>query len=76
MAAKTLTERSTALAAVGLKPLLTPTLLADFYGVSDWTVRQWVKQGCPTEPIRVGRGQRFDVDKVQAWMAEPLADAA
>lgn len=69
MATKTLTERAEVLAPVGLTPLLKQSELEARYGVSDWTVNQWVQQGCPVEPTRF-RGRRFDLTKVEAWMAE------
>lgn len=76
MATMTVTERAEVLAPVGLTPLLTKSLLAARYGVSEWTVRQWVQQGCPTVPIRLGRGIRFDLSQVEAWMAAPVPEAA
>lgn len=70
-----LPERREALAETGLSPLLTTQQLAAFYGVDRWTVNEWRKAGCPTEPVKV-RGNRFDLDKVQAWMADDTAQAA
>lgn len=59
----------------GVKPLLTVQQLADYYGVSDWTVKQWVKRGCPVEPTNF-RGRRFDLDRVKAWVAEDAKNLA
>lgn len=53
----------------GLLPLLSQPQLETRYGVSDWTVTQWVKAGMPVEPFAAG-GRRFDLPKVVAWMAE------
>jgi hypothetical protein len=52
----------------GLLPLLSQKELETYYGVSDWTVLQWIDAGMPTEPFE-GRGRRFDLDKVRAWHA-------
>ncbi|MFJ4339396.1 hypothetical protein [Streptomyces sp. NPDC088915] len=51
----------------GLAPLLTTAQLMTLYGVSNWTVNQWVRQGCPMEPT-VFRGRRFDLDQVRGWI--------
>lgn len=64
----TLADRTETLRAVGVAPLLTTAQLQAFYGVSNWTVNEWVKGGCPVENTRF-RGRRFDLDKVRAWMA-------
>ncbi|MFJ2568140.1 hypothetical protein ACIO02_35345 [Streptomyces sp. NPDC087568] len=69
MATQTLAERTETLAAVGLSPLLTTAQLMAFYGVSNWTVNEWVKRGCPVEPTAF-RGRRFNPDRVRTWMAE------
>lgn len=61
-------ERVTPLPA-GLLPLLSQPQLETRYGVSDWTVLQWIKQGMPVEPY-AGKQKRFDLPKVEAWMAE------
>lgn len=53
----------------GLIPLLSQKELETYYGVSDWTVLQWIEKGLPVEPFG-GRGRRFDLDKVRDWMAE------
>lgn len=52
----------------GLLPLLSQPQLETRYGVSDWTVRQWIKQGMPVKPF-AGGGRRFDLIEVEAWMA-------
>lgn len=59
----------------GLAPLLTQKQLETYYGVSDWTVRQWIEAGMPREPFG-GRGFRFDLDKVRAWHAAESTDEA
>lgn len=75
MATKTLAERAATLRAVGLAPLLTTEQLQARYGVSNWTVNEWVKNGCPLEPTAF-RGRRFDLEKVEAWMAEQDPESA
>ncbi|WP_260475191.1 hypothetical protein [Streptomyces sp. WAC 06725] len=67
--AANLIERTRQLAETGLTPLLTQSQLEAFYGVSDWTVNQWVKRGCPIEPTPF-RGRRFDLERVKKWVAE------
>ncbi|MFF7879160.1 hypothetical protein ACFZDM_33605 [Streptomyces californicus] len=64
----TLADRTETLRPVGVAPLLTTAQLQAHYGVSNWTVNEWVKDGCPVEPTRF-RGRRFDLDRVRAWMA-------
>lgn len=59
----------------GLVPLLTQKQLETVYGVSDWTVLQWIDAGMPEEPF-AGRGRRFDLSKVRAWHAEQSELAA
>jgi phage terminase Nu1 subunit (DNA packaging protein) len=53
----------------GLLPLLSQKELETYYGVSDFTVLQWIKAGMPVEPFGA-RGRRFDLTAVKAWMAE------
>lgn len=65
----TLDDRASVLRPTGVTPLLTTTQLAAYYGVTPWTVNEWVKAGCPTEPMRV-RGRRFDLDKVRGWQLD------
>ncbi|MGW0795133.1 helix-turn-helix transcriptional regulator [Streptomyces sp. NPDC002692] len=72
MATQTLAERSETLRPTGLSPLLTTAQLMARYGVSNWTVNQWVQKGCPVEPTSF-RGRRFDLDDVRAWMAATSA---
>ncbi|WP_098892232.1 helix-turn-helix transcriptional regulator [Streptomyces sp. or3] len=67
-------ERLTALPA-GLVPLLTMREMETYYGVSDWQILQWIKQGMPVAPF-AGRQRRFDLDEVRAWMAEQDADSS
>lgn len=74
-------ERHTPLPA-GLVPLLSQTELETYYGVSTWTVLQWVEAGMPVEPMRPARAagagdkkperqhRRFDLAAVKAWHAE------
>ncbi|NUK12310.1 hypothetical protein HRW18_30915 [Streptomyces lunaelactis] len=74
MATKTLAERADTLRAVGLAPLLTTEHVMAYYGVSNWTVNEWVKAGCPLEDTAF-RGRRFDLDKVRAWHAAEATPA-
>lgn len=71
MATQTLAERIETLRPTGLSPLLNTAQLMARYGVSNWTVNEWVKKGCPVEPTAF-RGRRFDLAKVEAWMAAGL----
>lgn len=71
----TLAERTEVLRPVGVTPLLTTAQLQARYGVSNWTVNEWVKDGCPVEPTAF-RGRRFDLDAVRAWMADRQLAAA
>ncbi|MEU6279790.1 hypothetical protein [Streptomyces sp. NPDC047028] len=62
----------------GLIPLLSQKELETYYGVSDFTVLQWIKAGMPVEPFGA-RGRRFDLNEVKTWMAtqdEQLAATA
>lgn len=68
MATQTLAERTETLRPTGLSPLLTTAQLMARYGVSNWTVNQWVQRGCPVEPTAF-RGRRFDPAAVRDWMA-------
>lgn len=52
----------------GLLPLLSQKELETYYGVSDFTVLQWIKAGMPVEPFGA-RGRRFDLAQVKDWMA-------
>ncbi|MFJ9644974.1 helix-turn-helix transcriptional regulator [Streptomyces sp. NPDC101206] len=71
----TLADRAEILQPTGLTPLLTTAQLQALYGVSNWTVNQWVQQGCPIEPTTF-RGRRFSADAVRAWMASQQPAAA
>jgi phage terminase Nu1 subunit (DNA packaging protein) len=71
----TLAERAETLRTTGLVPLLTTAQLMARYGVSNWTVNEWVKAGCPVEPTAF-RGRRFDLEAVRTWMAERAQLAA
>lgn len=53
----------------GLIPLLSQPQLETYYGVSDWQVTKWMKQGMPVRPF-AGRQKRFDLAEVERWMAE------
>ncbi len=70
----TKSERVTTLPA-GLVPLLTMREMETYYGVSDWQILQWIKQGMPVAPF-AGRQRRFDLAEVQAWMAEQDTDSS
>ena len=63
----------------GLIPLLSQPELETYYGVSDWTVLQWIEAGMPVEPVKPTRTtsaqqkrvhRKFDLTEVKAWMAE------
>lgn len=75
MATQTLAERIETLRPTGLSPLLTTAQLMARYGVSNWTVNQWVQKGCPVEPTAF-RGRRFDPEAVRQWMAARNADGS
>jgi phage terminase Nu1 subunit (DNA packaging protein) len=67
-------DRRTALPA-GLIPLLSQRELETYYGVSDWTVLQWIEDGMPVVQLApTGKARyvrrRFDLAKVDAWHAE------
>ncbi|MFI6639991.1 hypothetical protein [Streptomyces sp. NPDC050504] len=62
------TDRVTPLPA-GLLPLLSQREIETYYGVSDWQILRWIEAGMPQEPY-VGRGRRFDLQKVKNWHAE------
>ncbi len=53
----------------GLIPLIDRRQLETYYTVSPYQVQKWIDAGLPTEPFN-GRGDRFDLNKVRAWMAE------
>ncbi|MFD6970724.1 hypothetical protein [Streptomyces sp. NPDC059949] len=71
----TLADRTETLRPTGLTPLLTTEQLQALYGVSNWTVNQWVLRGCPMEPTAF-RGRRFNLDAVRWWMAELATNEA
>jgi phage terminase Nu1 subunit (DNA packaging protein) len=76
MASKTLADRIETLRPTGLSPLLNTAQLQAYYGVSNWTVNEWVKAGCPLESTPF-RGRRFDLERVKAWMsAQQLSQTA
>lgn len=74
MPTKTLAERQAELPP-GLTPLLTINQLANYFGVSRWTVHQWINEGCPTEDSPT-KGHRFDLDRVKTWARERNTEAA
>ncbi|QTU45602.1 hypothetical protein F3K20_12670 [Streptomyces scabiei] len=64
----------------GLLPLLTQGQLETYYDVSEWTVMKWIDAGMPVKRLRK-TGQRkeirrFDLNAVEAWMAEQQLLAA
>lgn len=67
-------ERLTALPA-GLVPLLSMREIETYYGVSDWQILQWIKQGMPVAPF-AGRQRRFDITEVREWMAAQDTESA
>lgn len=75
MATQTLAERTELLAAVGLSPLLNTAELMAHYGVSNWTVNEWRKKGCPFERLPGGI-RRFNLAHVTAWLESQDEDAA
>ena len=46
--------------------LMKSTDIAEAFGVTDRTVKNWLKQGLPR--YQVGKVLRFDLEKVKAWM--------
>lgn len=73
--AQTLAERAETLRPTGLSPLLTTDELMAHYGVSNWTVNEWRKAGCPVERLPGGR-RRFNLAHVKTWLDEQSDDAA
>ncbi|MET7933428.1 hypothetical protein [Streptomyces sp. NPDC005322] len=68
MASTDLETRAAQLPA-GLQPLLKKRELQAYFGVSHWTVDQWLKAGCPVRRTP-SRGLRFDLPAVERWMDE------
>jgi phage terminase Nu1 subunit (DNA packaging protein) len=62
-------DRHLAVLPAGLVPLLTQREIETYYGVSDWQVLKWIREGMPVEPF-AGRQKRFDLEQVRRWMAE------
>lgn len=63
----------------GLLPLLNQRQLEAYYGVSNWTVNEWIKAGMPVAPVHTPgrkRQRRFDLAAVQRWHAERVQLAA
>lgn len=63
----------------GLVPLLNQRQLEAYYGVSNWTVNQWIQLGMPIVPMASTgrqRQRRFDLAAVQRWHAERVQYAA
>jgi phage terminase Nu1 subunit (DNA packaging protein) len=57
----------------GLIPLLNQKELETYYGVSDWTVLQWIEAGMPVKRLKTTgekEVRRFDLNEVESWMAE------
>lgn len=75
MASKTLAERADTLRPIGLSPRLNTRELMDLYGVSNWTVNEWVKAGCPVKRLP-GSGRRFELAAVEQWMDSRSEEAA
>lgn len=75
MASRSLNDRVAILSPAGLDPLLTTVQLQAYYGVSNWTVNQWVQKGCPLEPTPF-RGRRFSLGRVKSWIAQETCQAA
>lgn len=71
----TLASRTETLRPSGLTPLLTTTELQAYYGVSNWTVNEWVKDDCPVE-LTPGGARRFDIAAVRQWLASHHTAAA
>lgn len=69
MASTDLETRAAELPA-GIRPLLKKRELQAYFGVSHWTVDQWLKAGCPKRRVRGSRILRFDLDAVERWMDE------
>lgn len=63
----------------GLVPLLKQPQIEEYFGVSNWTVNEWIKAGMPVVWLKAGkrRLRRFDLTAVQDWhSAEALAASA
>lgn len=73
--AQTITERTEILRPTGLSPLLNTEQLRAYYGVGNWTVNEWRKNGLPFERLPGGM-RRFNLAHVQAWLEEQSEDAA
>lgn len=56
----------------GIEPLWKQCHLERYYGVSNWTVNEWIKDGMPVKWIKAGkrRGRRFEFAAVEAWHAD------
>lgn len=76
MTAQTLAERAEILRPAGIAPLLDTEQLRAHFGVSRWTVTEWVKtKGCPV--VRLPGGiRRFNLADVQEWLAQQAETAA
>ncbi|MFJ4924063.1 hypothetical protein [Streptomyces sp. NPDC088736] len=70
-----LAERTETLRCIGVTPLLTTAQMMAYYGVSNWSINQWVKLGLPVEPTAF-RGRRFDLAKCQAWHRAKAVESA
>ncbi|MFI6530463.1 hypothetical protein [Streptomyces uncialis] len=78
MAPPTLADRTEVLAPTGLTPLLSTRELMARYGVSNWTVNEWIKRGCPVGSMRTASGgrrqRRFDLAQVEQWLTADESD--
>lgn len=73
--ASNLAERTETLRPTGLSPLLTTDELRAHYRVSNWTVNEWRKKGCPLRRLPGGI-LRFDLALVDEWMESQNENAA
>lgn len=63
----------------GLLPLLKQPQIEEYFGVSNWTVNEWIKAGMPVVWLKAGkrRLRRFNLAAVQEWHStEALAASA
>lgn len=75
MTTQNFAERTEILRPAGIAPLLTTAELRAHYNVSNWTVNEWRKKGCPFERLPGGI-RRFNLAKVQEWLSSQSEDAA
>jgi hypothetical protein len=62
----------------GIVPLFKQPQIEEYFGVSNWTVNEWIKAGLPVVWLKAGkrRLRRFNLDAVQAWHDEQLLATA